>query len=253
MTEQAFTPKLAETDEVSAEMANQENLAQDDLEAIRQLRDGFQRDQEAAGPGHRRPGPGHRGTADRPLQPGPLHPGRRARPGQDLDDQHAVQVPVAGLQPHPVHARPDALRHHRHRGHRGEPQHRPPRVQVPGRPAVRQRHPGRRDQPHAAQDPGRPAGSHAGTPGHRRPRPPPPGRPVLRAGHAEPDRAGRHLSAARGPARPLHVQGVREVPQLQRGVRDRPADDRPDHRGDPAGAQRRPDPGACSGWCGACR
>ena len=34
-------------------------------------------------------------------------------------------------------------------------------------------------------------------------------RPVLRAGHAEPDRAGRHLSAARGAAGPLHVQGVR--------------------------------------------
>ena len=31
------------------------------------------------------------------------------------------QVAVAGLQPHPVHPRPDAVRHHRHRGHRGEP------------------------------------------------------------------------------------------------------------------------------------
>ena len=28
---------------------------------------------------------------------------------------------------------------------------------------------------------------------------------VLRHGHAEPDRAGRHLSAARGPAGPLHA------------------------------------------------
>ena len=35
-----------------------------------------------------------------------------------------AEVPVARLQPHPVHARPDAVRHHRHRGHRGEP-HRP--------------------------------------------------------------------------------------------------------------------------------
>ena len=50
--------------------------------------------------------------------------------------------------------------------------------------------------------------------------------PVLRAGDAEPDRAGRHLSAARSAARPLHVQGVREVPELQGGVRDRPANDR---------------------------
>ena len=30
-------------------------------------------------------------------------------------------MPVAGLQPHPVHARPDAVGHHRHRSHRGEP------------------------------------------------------------------------------------------------------------------------------------
>ena len=29
---------------------------------------------------------------------------------------------VADLQPHPVHARPDAVRHHRHGGDRGEPQ-----------------------------------------------------------------------------------------------------------------------------------
>ena len=34
----------------------------------------------------------------------------------------------------------------------------------------------------------------------------PAARSVLHHRHAEPDRAGRHLSAARGPARPLHVQ-----------------------------------------------
>ena len=44
-----------------------------------------------------------------------------------------AQVPVAGLQPHPVHPRPDAVGHHRHRRHRGEPRDRPPRVQVPAR------------------------------------------------------------------------------------------------------------------------
>ena len=36
-------------------------------------------------------------------------------------------------------------------------------------------------------------------------------RSVLRAGHAKPDRAGGDLSAARGPARPLPVQGLRRL------------------------------------------
>ena len=40
-----------------------------------------------------------------------------------------------------------------------------------------------------------------------------PARAVLRAGDAESDRAGRHLSAARGAARPLHVQRRRQLSQ----------------------------------------
>ena len=39
----------------------------------------------------------------------------------------------------------------------------------------------------------------------------PAGKAVPRARHAEPDRAGRHLSAARSAARPLHVQGARST------------------------------------------
>ena len=38
-------------------------------------------------------------------------------------------------------------------------------------------------------------------------------RAVLRARDAEPDRAGGHLSAARGAARPLHVHGHRRLPE----------------------------------------
>ena len=76
---------------------------------------------------------------------------------------------------------------------------------------LRQRAAGGRDQPHAAQDPGRPARGHAGAPGHRRGHHPPPARALLRAGHPEPDRAGGHLSPARGPARPLHVHGARSA------------------------------------------
>ena len=41
-------------------------------------------------------------------------------------------------------------------------------VQVPARADLRQRRPRRRDQPHAAQDAGRPARGDAGAPGHRR-------------------------------------------------------------------------------------
>ena len=38
-----------------------------------------------------------------------------------------------GVPPHPVHARPDALRHHRHGHHRGRPGDRPPQAGVPPR------------------------------------------------------------------------------------------------------------------------
>ena len=41
-------------------------------------------------------------------------------------------------------------------------------------------------------------------------------RAVLRAGDAEPDRAGRDLSAARGAARPLHVQRLRRLSRARR-------------------------------------
>ena len=195
----------------------------------------------ATGPGDRRPGPGHRGTADLAVQPRPLPVGRRAGAGQDADDQHAGADAEPVVQPHPVHARPDAGRHHRHRHHRGEPHDRQPRVPLSRRAAVLQRDPGRRNQPHAAQDAGGAAGSHARAAGHRGPRAAQAVRSVLRAGHAEPDRAGRHLSAARGAAGPLHVQGVRALSELQRGVRDRPAHD--DHAGRPrrAGAHGRGD------------
>ena len=115
-------------------------------------------------------------------------------------DALALQV-----QPHSVHARPDAVGHHRHGGHPGRPGDRRARVPLRARADLRQRDPGRRDQPHAAQDAGRAARSDAGAPGHgRRPAAPLAGA-VLRAGDAEPDRAGRDLSAARGAARPVHV------------------------------------------------
>ena len=101
------------------------------------------------------------------------------------------------------------------------------------RPDLRQRHPGRRNQPHAAQDPGRAAGGDAGISDHGR-RAAASARPaVLRAGHAESHRARGHLPAARGPTRPLHVQHLRRLSGGGRGVRHRAADHgRPDGHGD---------------------
>jgi hypothetical protein len=67
---------------------------------------------------------------------------------------------------HPVHAGPDAVGHHRHRGARGGRRGGRARVQVPPRADLRERRARRRDQPHAAQDAGRPARGDAGVPGH---------------------------------------------------------------------------------------
>ena len=71
-----------------------------------------------------RPGRGRRSAPDRRLRPRPLHPGRGARTGQDADGPLAGAVAVPGVQPDPVHARPDAQRHHRHRGPVRGPGHR---------------------------------------------------------------------------------------------------------------------------------
>ena len=120
-------------------------------------------------------------------------------------------------------------------------------------PDLRQHRAGRRDQPHAAQDPGRPARGDAGAAGHRRRRAAPPARPVLRAGHAEPDRAGRHLSAARGPARPLHVQHPGRLPRRGGGARHRPDDDLDPQADGLEGALRRPTSWSCRRSSARCR
>ena len=80
-------------------------------------------------------------------------------------------------------------------------------------PDLRQHRAGRRNQPHAAQDAGRAARSHAGALLHRARPHLLAARAVLRAGHAEPDRTGRHLSAARGAARSLPVQRHAGLPE----------------------------------------
>ena len=64
--------------------------------------------------GHRRPGRRDRADLRRHLHPRALPAGRRAGPGQDPDGQHAGADPRHPVQAHPVHARPDAVGHHRH-------------------------------------------------------------------------------------------------------------------------------------------
>ena len=66
--------------------------------------------------------------------------------------------------PHPVHARPAALRRHRRVGLGPRPQ----RLRVPARRRVRQRRARRRDQPRVAEDAVGAARGDGGAPGHRR-------------------------------------------------------------------------------------
>ena len=97
-------------------------------------------------------------------------------------------------------------------------------VFAPG-PDLREHRAGRRNQPHAAQDAVGAARGDAGAPRHDsgphlRPR-----RAVLRLRDAEPDRARRHVSAARSAARPLHVPHRHRASAGRRGVRRRAHDD----------------------------
>ena len=137
----------------------------------------------------------------------------------------AVKTLAAGdrrrVPAHPVHARPRAGRHRRHADLQPEAR------RVPGlaRAGVRQPRARRRDQPRAGEGAERAARGDAGAAGDDRPRDAPAPRPVPRDGDAEPDRVRGHLPAARGAGRPVHAQGAGRLPDADRGVRDRRADD----------------------------
>ena len=135
---------------------------------------------------------------------------REDRPGQGAVRRHR-RLPL----PHPVHTRPAALRHHGRQHLR--PVERP--VGLPGRPHLRLHRPGGRDQPRLAENPVRPPGGHGRGPGHRRRRLPPRSHPLHGDRHPEPRGAGRHLPAARGPARPLPHEGLRRIPLPRRDGR----------------------------------
>ena len=155
-------------------------------------------------PPDRRAGSPARTAAGRAARARPRHAGGRPRPRQDGHHQGARRGRRRHLRAGPVHARSVAVRPRRQ-----------PRLQRPdrrahhrGRAGLREPAAGRRDQPRAGQGPVGAPRSHAGAAGHHR-------RPDLRRagpvpgpGDPEPDRVGRHLPAARSPARPLHVQGA---------------------------------------------
>src|SRR3989454_6934930 len=142
----------------------------------------------------------------------PIFLGRpRAAPGragarQDADGPDGGRGARPPVIAHPVHARPDALRHHRDGDHRAGGDDREARVPVRARARVREHRAGGRGEPYAAEDASGAAAGDAGAPGHGGGADASVARALLRAGDAEPDRAGGDVSLARGAARPLHVR-----------------------------------------------
>ena len=162
---------------------------------------------------------------------------------------------------HPVHPRPDAVRHHRHRPRAGRRDDRPAPdgVRAPGRSSptscwptrstARRRRRSRRCSRRCRSTASR-SRAHLQL-----------AEPFYVLRDAEPDRAGRHLSAARSAARPLHVPHHHRPPAVRRGsdvVRtttalqdpklERPVTRRGSDRVPAAGAQ-----GAGRGACDAAR
>ena len=167
--------------------------------------------QRADRPRDRRPRRHRPRRADLPVRRRPLPARRRAGPGQDAAGAHAGRGARPELQPHPVHARPDAGRHPRH-----EHGHRERRTAGACSSSRRARSSRRFAWPTKSTAP-RPRRSRPCSKRCRKARSPSPATvykleaAVLRHGHAEPDRAGRHLPAARGPARPLLLQAGRRL------------------------------------------
>ena len=176
-----------------------------DLQAVEQLSRSYQTMAAGAGQGHRRAGGGRRAGADRHVLPGACAAGRRAGAGQDAAGQHDRDVLhlsfkriqfTPDLMPSDITGT-DVLEEDRTTGKRVVPfvhgplfanmvladeiNRTPPKTQAALLEAMQE---------------------HQVTAGEHDVRA---ARAVLRAGDAEPDRAGRHVSAARGAARPLHV------------------------------------------------
>ncbi len=205
------------------------------------------------GPRPARQGPRDPAGADLPGLRGPPAPRGPARHRQDDAGPRARQHRRGLARAHPVHAGPAA--HRRHRRHRLRPAQ--GRLRVPPRPDLPRHRARRRDQPRLPQDPVGAAGGHGGGSRHRR-RHDVRRAPALHGDrHHEPDRAGRHLPAARGPAGPVPDEDLDRLPRrrVDRGAapglpppRPRRAGQarhhhRPDRRARRAGRRRARRPG----------
>ena len=175
---------------------------------------------------HLRPGAGRRSDARHSAGGRSRTADRRPRPRQDEARRDARDRRRARRAAGAVHAGPDAVRHSRLRGDGGGGRR---QAGVPLHPGadLRAAPDGRRDQP---REPPHPVGAAAGDAGTSRDGRRPaarPAEPVPRARDAEPARAGRRLSAARGAARPLSPADRRRLS----GPRGRaPHPDRDDRR-----------------------
>ena len=174
-------------------------------------------DRRAAGAGarddraaHHRAAGGGRADADRHPLGRARAAGRGAGAGEDPAGRDARHRARADRQPGAVHPGPDAGRHPRRRG-AGDRRRRHPGVPLHRRADLLPAADGRRDQP---RQPAHPVGALAGDAGEGgvgRRAAADPAEAVPRAGDAEPDRAGGHLSAARGAARPVPAADRRRL------------------------------------------
>ena len=144
------------------------------------------------------------------------------RPREDADREVVRARHGNDVLARAVHARPDA----RGRDRVVDLQPAALRFRVPAGPDLRQHPAQRRDQPCAAEDPGRAARGDAGAAGDDRGRHPEARAAVHRARDPEPDRVRGHISAARGAARPLHAPDRRWLPVARARVGDARAADR---------------------------